>query len=141
MEYEQLTPIVEELTKVLEGKASREDIEQQVSTFANVYKVEDPKRIRDSILKKYGMGPASDVSFVTADHVQKKIADLLGNENRVDILAKVIFVEKKTVTIKGTMRHLLSGTLGDETGTAQFTVWDGENCTLEQNAVYRFKKD
>ena len=139
MEYEQLTPIVEELTKVLEGKASREDIEQQVSTFANVYKVEDPKRIRDSILKKYGMGPASDVSFVTADHVQKKIADLLGNENRVDILAKVIFVEKKTVTIKGTMRHLLSGTLGDETGTAQFTVWDGENCTLEQNAVYRFK--
>ena len=42
MEYEQLTPIVEELTKVLEGKASREDIEQQVSTFANVYKVAHP---------------------------------------------------------------------------------------------------
>ena len=139
MEYEQLTPIVEELTKVLEGKASREDIEQQVSTYANVYRIEDTRRIRDAILKKYGMGPATDVSFVTADHVQKKIADLLGNENRVDILAKVVYVEKKMVTIKGTMRHLLSGTLGDETGTAQFTVWDGEHCELEQNATYMFK--
>ena len=139
MEEEQLTPIIEELTKVLEGKASREDIEQQVSTFANVYRVEDPKRIRDSILKKYGMGPTNDTSFVTADNVQKKIGELLGNENRVDIVAKVVFVEKKTATIKGNMRHLLSGTLGDETGTAQFTVWDGENCELEQGAVYRFR--
>ena len=139
MEEEQLTPIIEELTKVLEGKASREEIEQQVSTFANVYMVEDPKRIRDSILKKYGMGPVSDVSFVTADHVQKKIGDLLGNENRVDILAKIVFVEKKSATIKGVLRHLLSGTLGDETGTASFTIWDGDNITLEQGSVYRFK--
>ncbi len=139
MEEEQLTPIIEELTKVLEGKASRTDIEQQVSTFANMYRIEDPQRIKASILKKYGMGPASDTAFVTADHVQKKIGDLIGNENRVDILAKVVYVEKKTATIKGTMRQLLSGTLGDETGTAQFTVWDGENCTLEQGAVYLFK--
>ncbi|MBP5394537.1 MAG: single-stranded DNA-binding protein, partial [Candidatus Methanomethylophilaceae archaeon] len=111
MEYEQLTPIVEELTKVLEGKASREDIEQQVSTYANVYKIEDTRRIRDAILKKYGMGPATDVSFVTADHVQKKIADLLGNENRVDILARIVFVEQRTATIKGVQRKLVSGIL------------------------------
>ncbi len=139
MDEEQLTPIIEELTKVLDGKASRTEIEQQVSTFANVYQVEDPERIKNSIMKKYGMGPVNDMSFVTADHVQKKISDLIGNENRVDVLAKVVYVEKKTATIKGNMRQLLSGTLGDETGTAQFTVWDGENCTLEQGAVYLFK--
>ena len=42
MNEEQLTPIVEELTKVLDGKASREEIEEQVLTYANVYKVEAP---------------------------------------------------------------------------------------------------
>ncbi|MBP5685730.1 MAG: hypothetical protein J6W72_04805, partial [Candidatus Methanomethylophilaceae archaeon] len=137
MEEEQLTPIIEELTQVLEGKASREDIEKQVKTFANVYNIEDPQRIRDSILRKYT--PQNDTSFVTADHVQKSIGDLQGNENRVDVVAKVLYAEKKTVTIKGALRHIISGNLGDETGTAQFTIWDGENCELEQGAVYRFR--
>ena len=138
MDEEQLTPIIEELTQVLEGKQSREEIERQVRQYAEVYRIEDPKRIRDSILKKAGMGPQTDVTFVTADHVQKKIADLKGNENRVDILARVVFAEHKNVTIKGTTRNLVSGILGDETGTASFTVWDGENCNLEKGAVYKF---
>ena len=139
MNEEQLTPIVEELTKVLDGKASREEIEEQVLTYANVYKVEDPRRIKEAILRKHGMGPTIDTSFVTADHVCKKIADLRGNENRVDILAKVVFAENRTATIKGSQRKLVSGILGDETGTASFTVWDGENCSLEKGSVYRFR--
>jgi replication factor A1 len=139
MNEEQLTPIVEELTKVLDGKASREEIEEQVLTYANVYKVEDPRRIKEAILRKHGMGPTVDTSFVTADHVCKKIADLRGNENRVDILAKVVFAENRTATIKGSQRKLVSGILGDETGTASFTVWDGENCSLEKGSVYRFR--
>ena len=139
MNEEELTPIIEELTRVLDGKASREEIEQQVMTFANVYKVEDPQRIKESILRKNGMGPTIDTSFVTADHVSKKIAELRGNENRVDILARVVFVEQRTATIKGVQRKLVSGILGDETGTASFTVWDGENCSLEKGAVYRFR--
>lgn len=138
MEEEQLTPIIEELTKVLEGKATRSQIEAEVLKFANVYQIDDPKQLKESVIRKLGT-TATDMPFVTADHVQKKIGDLIGNENRVDILAKVIYVEKKTATIKGVMRHLLSGTLGDDTGTAQFTVWDGDNCTLEQGSVYLFK--
>ena len=139
MNEEQLTPIIEELTKVLDGKASREEIENEVFNYANVYKVEDPQRIKDAIKRKHGMGPTIDTSFVTADHVSKKIADLRGNENRVDILAKVVFAENRTATIKGSQRKLVSGILGDETGTASFTVWDGENCSLEKGAVYRFR--
>lgn len=139
MEEEQLTPIIEELTQVLVGKASREEIEKQVMTFANTYQVDDPQRIKHSILRKYGEAPVGDVTFVTADHVQKKIGELQGNETRVDVVAKVIFVEKKTVTIKGALRHLLAGTVGDETGTVQFTIWDGENLELEQGATYKFK--
>ena len=139
MNEEELTPIIEELTRVLDGKTSREEIEQQVMTFANVYKIEDPQRIKESILRKYGMGPTIDTSFVTADHVSKKISELRGNENRVDILARIVFVEQRTATIKGVQRKLVSGILGDETGTASFTVWDGENCSLEKGAVYRFK--
>ena len=139
MNEEQLTPIIEELTKVLDGIASRETIEEEVRKYTDVYKVEDPGRIKEAILRKHGKGPTIDTSFVTADHVSKKIADLRGNENRVDILAKVVFAENRTATIKGSQRKLVSGILGDETGTASFTVWDGENCSLEKGAVYRFR--
>ena len=65
MEEEQLTPIIEELTQVLEGKASREDIEKQVKTFANVYNIEDPQRIRDSILRKLICNYLSVICFTS----------------------------------------------------------------------------
>lgn len=135
----ELTPVIEELTKVLEGKASRSEIEEEAYKFANTYGVTDPEKIKATLLRKYTVSIGGSVDFVTANRVQKKIDELTGSEMDFDILVKIVYVEKKNVVIRGAPKTIVSGTVGDETGTTQFTVWDGENCELNQGSVYTFK--
>ena len=141
MDSEQLTPIIDNIAKVLEGKVSRSEIEAEVVRFVEVYQVDDPEKLMKSVITKHTKNAESgrSLDFVTGNRIQKKISDLTGSETDFDILAKVLFAEKKNVTIRGAPRNIVSGTLGDETGTAQFTIWDGENCSLDQGAVYLFK--
>ncbi|MBQ8373711.1 MAG: single-stranded DNA-binding protein, partial [Candidatus Methanomethylophilaceae archaeon] len=89
------------------------------------------------IMRKYG---ASDsTSFVTAGSVVKKVGELTGTEQNVDITAKVVYVDNKNITVKGLSKTIISGILGDETGTASFTVWEPGSVMLEKGAVYNFK--
>ena len=71
-----------------------------------------------------------------APGVRKKISELSGSESNVDILAKVLFAERRDVSIKGEPRTIISGTLGDETGTAPFTAWDGNAVNIEAGSAY-----
>lgn len=139
MKPEEITPIIDELARVLEGNATRTEIEEQVHRFADVFQVTDPERIKASVLKKYGMVRNETISFTTADHVMKKIGDLTGSETAVDIEAKVVSAGKRTINTKNGSKNIVSGVLGDETGTVSFTVWDGDGCALVTNASYRFK--
>ena len=128
MDTEKLTPLIEELKQVLQNKATEDDIIRELRMFLDEYAVgiEAAKR---AIIKKYGGSvPATQNSgFVTGNAVSKKIGELTGMEQNVDILAKVIFSEQKVVKIKGVDREIVSGIIGDSTGTASFTVWDGSN--------------
>ena len=134
MEMNELTPHVEELKRVLEGKADEGQILSELNTYLNVYHVslEAAKR---GIIRKYG----GDVGFVTAGSMKKKISELKGNENSVDITAVAIFVEKKDIQVKGVPKTILSGILGDETGTGSFTVWDVNDIVMEKGSVYTLK--
>ncbi len=134
MNEEELTPHLEELKKVLNGKIDEKTLIDELSLFLDTYHI-DIESAKRGIIRKYG-GTTS--GFVTAASIKKKIGELNGTEQNVDITAKVIYVEKKDITVKGNPKTIVSGILGDETGTASFTDWEGK-AVLEKGAVYRFK--
>lgn len=136
MEGTELTPIVEELKRVLGDKIDEEQLKAELDKYLNEYHV-GVDAAKRGILRKYG---ASDsASFATAGSVVKKIGELAGTEQNVDITAKVVYVDNKNITVKGLSKTIISGILGDETGTASFTVWEPGSVMLEKGSVYIFK--
>lgn len=130
----ELTPHIEELKRVLEDKVDEEQLLSELNTYLNVYHVslEAAKR---GIIRKYG----GEIGFVTAETITKKITDLTGNEQNVDIIGRAVFVEKRDVQIRGAPKTILSGIFGDETGTASFTIWDVNDIEMEKGQSYILK--
>jgi len=135
MNEEELQIHFEELKKELAGKIDDAQLRKELNTYLNEYRV-SPEAAKRGIKRKYG---ADSSSFVTADSMTKKISELKGTEMNVDITAKAVFVDKKQITVRGTPKMIVSGILGDETGTAPFTIWEGDNVELEKGTVYLFK--
>ncbi len=133
---EKLTPLFEDLKKVLEGKIDDVALMKEVKKYVEDYGI-DADRAKRAIIKKYDADAPS--SFVTADSVVKKIADLKGTEMNFDVVAKAVFVDKKEINIRGTNKTIISGILGDETGTCPFTIWEGESVDLVKGEAYHFK--
>ncbi|MCL2295994.1 MAG: single-stranded DNA-binding protein [Methanomassiliicoccaceae archaeon] len=136
MNEEELHLHFEELKKELDGKIDDAQLMKELNTYLNEYRV-TPEAAKRGIKRKYGADGTS--SFVAADTLSKKIAELTGKEMNVDITAKAVFVDKKQITVRGTPKTIISGILGDETSTAPFTIWEGENVELEKGSVYVFK--
>ncbi|MCL2031765.1 MAG: single-stranded DNA-binding protein [Methanomassiliicoccaceae archaeon] len=136
MNDEELQIHFEELKKELDGKIDDAQLMKELNTYLNEYRV-TAEAAKRGIKRKYGADGSS--SFMTADVLSKKIEELKGTEMNVDITAKAIYVDKKQITVRGSPKTIISGILGDETGTAPFTIWEGENVELEKGAVYLFK--
>ncbi len=135
MNMEELTPHIEELKRVLNGKVDEDTIIKELDTYLNSYQtsIDAAKR---GIIRKYG---ETDTSFVTAESVVKKIGELRGNEPCVDITARAVYVDRKTVNVKGSAKKIISGIIGDETGSCSFTIWEDKGQELEKGCVYVFK--
>ncbi len=134
MNREELAPHIEEIKKALGNTVGDDVIAKELDEYVNIFHIplENAKR---SVLMKHGN---DNMGFVTGANVVKKIGDLTGNEQSVDIIAKVVFSAKKTIPGKNGERTIISGILGDETATASFTEWSG-NKELVKGNVYRFK--
>ncbi|MCL2317825.1 MAG: single-stranded DNA-binding protein [Methanomassiliicoccaceae archaeon] len=136
MNQEELHIHFEELKKELNGKIDDEQLKKELNTYLNEYRV-TPEAAKRGIKRKYGA--EGSTSFMTADTLSKKIGELKGTEMNVDITAKAIFVDKKQISVRGTPKIIISGILGDESGTAPFTIWEGDNVELEKGEVYLFR--
>ncbi|MDR2698139.1 MAG: single-stranded DNA-binding protein [Candidatus Methanoplasma sp.] len=136
MNDEELRLHFEELKKELNGKIEDAQLMKELNTYINEYRV-TAEAAKRGIRRKYGADGSS--SFLTADTLSKKIEELKGTEINVDITAKAVYVDKKQITVRGSPKTIISGILGDETGTAPFTIWEGENVDLEKGGVYLFK--
>lgn len=55
--------------------------------------------------------------------VTKKISELNGDEMNVTVTAKMVFVEKKTISTKNGDKTIISGMADDGTASAPFTIW------------------
>ena len=135
MRMEELTPHIEELKRVIGEEVDEEQLIEEMNTYLNIYRV-SPDAAKRGILRKYG----KDASlFVSAASITKKIDEMTGDEKTVDLRAKIVFVEERQVTVRGVPKTIFSGILGDETGTASFTVWDVGRFELVKGETYDFK--
>ena len=135
MNKNELTPIFEELKKVLNDKADDTKLMEELDRYINVYNI-PVNTAKRAILKKFG---GEETVFVTADAVVKKISELTGTEMNFDLTAKAVFVDKKEITVRNAKKMIISGILGDETGTAPFTIWEGDSFDLVKGETYVFR--
>ncbi len=136
MEMEELTPHIQELQRVLGDKIDEEQLASELNKYLNEYHVNIDAAKR-GIIRKYGGNDTA--TFVTGNSLVKKVSELTGTEQNVDITAKVVFVDIKEITVKGLPKQIISGILGDETGTASFTVWEPGALVLAKGSVYHFR--
>ena len=136
MEMEELTPHIEELQRVLGDKIDEEQLASELNKYLNEYHVNIDAAKR-GIIRKYGGNDTA--TFATGNSLVKKVSELTGSEQNVDITAKVVFVDTKDITVKGLPKQIVSGILGDETGTVSFTVWEPGALVLAKGSVYHFR--
>jgi len=55
---------------------------------------------------------------------EAKVNELRSGIGRVDVTARVININSRDIEVDGEPKKVFSGTIGDETGKAQFTAWD-----------------
>jgi replication factor A1 len=102
-------------------KVSREEVEKELSKFME-YGV-PISQAKQTLINKYG-GIAVLSSNQSSE--RKLISDLQPNEHNVKLLGRVIVVNPKEITIKGDVRKIHYGIIGDESGTIPFTSWGSE---------------
>src|SRR2546426_1099209 len=136
---EELAPHVHDITRALGDKVSEQEIERELSSYLNVYRVSLDTAKR-SIVKKHGGNPAT-----LAVGVSKTLRELVPGEQSVNLLVRIVNVNEKDVTVEGetnvqvtarilsverrevevdgTPKAVFSGVLADETGKTQFSAW------------------
>src|SRR5437016_3017372 len=129
---EELAPHVQDINRALGNKVSEQEIERELSSYLNVYRVSLDTAKR-SIVKKHGGNPAT-----LAVGVSKTIRELVPGEQSVNLLARVVAVYEKEVTPQGQeTKTILSGILGDATATVPFTAWEPLPTPLAKGDVIR----
>ncbi len=134
MDIEEITPHIEEIKRVLNEKIDDEELIKEFRKYTETYRM-SPEEAKRGIIRKHG-GPT--IEFVTADAVVKKIGDLTGSEQNVDVVAKVLACDKREINARNGVKKIVSVFIGDETGKTSLTIWDG-NAELDRGETYRFK--
>src|SRR2546428_4644805 len=129
---EELAPHVHDINRALGNKVSKQQIERELSSYLNVYRVSLDTAKR-SIVNKHGGNSAT-----LAIGLSKKIRELVPGEQRVNLLARVVAVEQKEGSPPGRRaKTILSGILGDATATVPFTAWEPLPMPLAKGDVIR----
>src|SRR3989475_2728623 len=129
---EELAPHVHDITRALGNKVSEQEIEMELSSYLNVYRVSLDTAKR-SIVKKHGGRPAA-----LAVGVGRRRGDVTRGERRVSRRVRVVAVYEKEVTPQGQeTKKILSGILGDPTATMPFTAWERLPAALAKGDVGR----
>src|SRR3989454_5197111 len=115
---DEIAPHVHDITRALGGRVSELEIEKELSNYVNVYRVSLDTAKR-SIVKKHGGNPAH-----LSLGIAKTIRELVPGENSVNLLARIVSVNEKSIDSENGARTILYGILGDATATVPFTAWE-----------------
>lgn len=130
MDEDELAPHVEDISSALEGAVDEDEILKELKSYLKLYRVslESAKR---GIVRKFGGDPSK-----LSKGQRKKIEDLGLNEQSVDLLARVVTVNKRDIESDGETKPILYGIFGDETGTVPYTAWEAEKFDFKKGDVY-----
>ncbi|MCQ2070155.1 MAG: single-stranded DNA-binding protein [archaeon] len=131
-----LTPHIKELSEALNGAVSEEKLRSELEKYVYTFKI-SIESSKSGILKKFN-APKPSTTFVSGGPVVKKIAELTGTETGVTVTAKILFVDKKMISVKGIEKQIISGIIGDDTGSVPFTIWS-DSGNYNKGEVYDFK--
>ncbi|MFA5860124.1 MAG: hypothetical protein WDA16_00370 [Candidatus Thermoplasmatota archaeon] len=123
---ENLAPHVNEIARALQNKLEAGAIEDELRRYLD-YGVPLAQAKRD-IVRMHGG---------TLQVGAKKVSDLQPEDRGVDVTAKILTVNPKTITVKGAPKEITYGYLADETGKAPYTAW--KDLQLERGAVYKIR--
>lgn len=134
MSEEELTPHFEELKRVLQGKVDDSEIMAELKRYVLEFHIA-PDAAKRGILRKFGVSEPTPFRTTAV----KKIGELTGNEQSVDLLVRIVYVEERDIVVRGSPKTIISGIIGDETGTASFTVWEKQEIEMEKGSIYWFR--
>ncbi len=111
-----------QIQESLQGKdVDMTEVQAELQKYLD-YGVPADQAIR-TILRHHGVGttPAATTPVPTGERVP--LADVPGNLPAVNLLARVISINTKTVQARGEDKEIVWGMLGDETATRAYTSW------------------
>ena len=123
---ENLAPHVEEIARALQNRMEPDAIEDELRRYLE-YGVPLAQAKRD-IVRMHG-------GTLTAG--EKKLATLLPEDRGVDIVAKVLTVNPKEITVKGAPKTIWYGFIADDTGKISYTAW--KELPLERGAWVKIR--
>jgi len=125
-------PHVKDIAKALGNRVPETEIARELENYVNVYRVsmETAKR---SIVKKHGGNPGALVTTAAA----RTVKDLQAGEASVNLLCRVVYAERRTVNVQDGAKEILTGILGDDSGTVPFTAWEADGLDLAKGDVLR----
>jgi len=122
---------VKDIAKALGNRVPEQEIARELENYVNVYRVSVDTAKR-SIVKKHG-GEAASLGRIAG----REVKDLKPGEGSVDLLARVVYVDRRTVKVPEGQKEILTGILGDNTGTVPFTAWEAAGLELAKGDVLR----
>lgn len=119
-------PHFEQIKQALQDKIGTEldeaDLKDEFQKYLD-YGV-PPDQAARTILRHHGVGGAPvQAQNTDPDQPRVKLADAPGNSPFVNLLARVVSYNTKTVNARGEEKEIVWGMLGDETATRPYTAW------------------
>lgn len=124
---------IKEILSAVGDKADRKEVERDFKNYVEEFRL-SPTEAKKMIARKYG---APSVSY--AEPTKKAIGELGPLDRSVSMLCRVVFVAEKKVKGDAGEKVVLSGILGDDTGTAPFTLWEKGELTLQKGDVVKIE--
>lgn len=126
----EIARIAEEIVEMVGGKVGREEIKEALKKYVQLGI--DLPSARQVLLKKYGVKGLKGVGD------EAELAELSGGEMNVNLLVKVVSLNRKVVRLGGgDEKEIYFGLMADRSGIRKFTAW--EDLGLEEGGTYRIE--
>ncbi len=123
---------VKDIAKAVGENADRKEIEKDLKHYIEEFRfgAEEAAKL---VIKKHGGGSYSP------EGDKKSIKELTPLDKNVNLLCRVVFVTEKTIKQEGQEKPIISGIIGDESGTVPFTIWEKGELALSKGDVIRIE--
>ncbi|MBA3046110.1 MAG: hypothetical protein KKH41_03070 [Candidatus Thermoplasmatota archaeon] len=124
---------VDEILKILGEDADRKEIEKDLKGYIDEFRL-SAGEAKKLVLRKHGVSVGG-----SSEAIQKPIKELTPMDKNVNLLCRIVFVTEKTIKTDGKEKPIISGIIGDESGTVPFTHWEKGDLSLSKGDVVRIE--